>query len=468
MVFYYKKSVQLSGLALIVLLIFSCRNSIPEESQKPNIIFILADDLGYGDLGCYGQKMIKTPYLDQMASQGLRFTNHYAGSTVCAPSRSALMTGMDTGHTFIRGNAAVPLRPEDKTVAEMLKTAGYKTGLVGKWGLGDQETTGIPNRQGFDFFFGYLNQIRAHNSYPDYLWRNEDKELLPNEIILATDGYAKGIGSVSSNKLVHSHDLFTKEAQQFINKNADNSFFLYLAYTIPHANNEYYLLDDHGMEVPDLGEYEKQDWPEVEKAKAAMISRLDADIGKILNQLHDKGLSKNTLVIFSSDNGPHAEGTVDPEFFDSNNPFRGIKRDLYDGGIRVPLIAWWPGRIKAGTSNHLSSFWDFLPTCAEIAGLEVSQKINGISYLPTLLGDTKNQKKHDYLYWEFPEQGKKQSILQENWKLIYLKKENKYELYDLSQDSGEEADVIDQYPEIFEKLRSKMEKARTPNEFFEF
>ena len=240
---------------------------------------------------------------------------------------------------------------QDETVAEILKTAGYKTGLVGKWGLGDQETSGIPNRQGFDFFFGYLNQIRAHNSYPAYLWRDEEKELLPNEIILATDGYAKGVGSVSSDKLVHSHDLFTHEAQQFIDKNSSNPFFLYLAYTIPHANNEYYLLDQHGMEVPDLGEYKNRDWPEVEKAKAAMISRLDADVGKILNQLKEKGLSKNTLVIFSSDNGPHAEGTVDPEFFDSNNPFRGIKRDLYDGGIRVPLIAWWPGRIKSGISR---------------------------------------------------------------------------------------------------------------------
>jgi uncharacterized sulfatase len=464
-------------LSITALLAFSCgqqtkeiqEQSIDQIFSKPNIIFILADDLGYGDLGCYGQERIKTPRIDQMATEGMLFTHHYAGSTVCAPSRSALMTGMDTGHTRIRGNATVPLRQEDETVAEVLKKAGYQTGLVGKWGLGEAGSTGVPNKQGFDFFYGYLNQIRAHNSYPDYLWRNDQQELLPNEIIVADEGYAKGIGSVSTNKEVHSHDLFTKEALKFIEEKAGNPFFLYLAYTIPHANNEYWLLDEHGMEVPDLGEYADKDWPEVEKAKASMISRLDGDVGRILDLLKQKGIDDNTLVIFSSDNGPHAEGTVDPDFFDSNKPFRGIKRDLYDGGVRIPMIAWWPGKIEAGkTSNHRSAFWDFLPTCAELAGVKASDEVNGISYLPMLLGNASAQKKHDILYWEFPEQGKKQAVLVGKWKLVYLLKDNRYELYHLSEDVDESENLIEQNPEIFQELKEKMEKARTASEDFPF
>ena len=304
---------------LPISLLFSC-DKIPDKPAKPNIIYILADDLGYGDLGCFGQKTIKTPELDKMADQGIRFTNHYAGSTVCAPSRCSLMTGLHTGHARIRGNATQPLLPEDITVAELLKNAGYKTGLIGKWGLGEAGSSGVPNKQGFDYFFGYLNQIRAHNSYPDYLWRNEEKVFLDNEIEIIQHSYAKGVGSVAREKITHSHDLFTEEALRFIESEKDSSFFLYLAYTIPHANNEGIRMGQIGMEVPHLGIYKDEDWPEAQKAHAAMITYLDADIGRILSRLVELNIDQNTLVIFTSDNGPHAEGGADPDFFDSNGP----------------------------------------------------------------------------------------------------------------------------------------------------
>jgi arylsulfatase A-like enzyme len=459
---------------LVVLSFLNCKTDTEatvtnsaSHSTKPNIIYILADDLGYGDLGCYGQTRIYTPYIDKMAQEGMRFTNHYAGSTVCAPSRTSLMTGLDTGHSFIRGNGRVSLRQEDITVAEILKTAGYKTGIIGKWGLGEPNSSGIPNEQGFDYFFGYLNHVRAHNSFPDYLWRNNEKYALPNEVIMAETGYASGLGSVSSNKEVYSNDLFTEEAFRFINESINAPFFLYLAYTIPHANNEYHLLDEHGMEVPSLGKYENENWPKVEKAKAAAISRMDSYVGKILELLKSKGIDKNTLVIFSSDNGPHAEGKVDPEFFDSNQPFRGIKRDLYDGGVRVPMIAWWPGKVMAGkTSDHLSAFWDFLPSCSELAGIQGPETTNGISFVPTLLGRESEQEKHEYLYWEFTEQGGKQALLKDNWKLVYFIKNEQYELYDLRKDKEEKINLINDNPLIFEELKGKMTHARTPSQEF--
>lgn len=452
---------------------FSCvqpKEDNKKEAAKPNIIFILADDLGYGDIGCYGQEKIKTPRIDQMCAEGIKFTSHYAGSTVCAPSRSSLMTGMDTGHSFVRGNDAYPLRPQDVTVGEVLKQAGYNTAVIGKWGLGDEGTTGVPNKQGFDFFYGYLNQFRAHNSYPPFLWRNETKEMLPNEVVMDTVSYAKGYGSVSTNKEVHSHDLFTEEALNYINEKSDTAFFLYLAYTIPHANNEFELLNEpHGMEVPDLGQYADKDWPEVEKAKAAMISRMDADVGKILDLLREKGIAENSLVIFSSDNGPHAEGNVNPEFFNSNQPFRGIKRDLYDGGIRIPMIAWWPGTIEAGSkTDHLSAFWDFLPTAADIAKVSVPDSINGISYLPTLLGKPEKQEQHAYLYYQFPEMGKRQAVIKGNYKLVYYVEDEVFELYDLNKDTAEQNNIIAQHPELVEELKDRLENTRTPNEFFPF
>lgn len=441
--------------------------------QKPNIIYILADDLGYADIGCYGQKDIKTPHIDQMAKEGMRFTNHYAGSAVCGPSRASLLTGMDTGHSYIRGNDPIPktfpLRPEDVTVAELLKTAGYATAVIGKWGLGDPGTTGMPTKQGFDYFYGFLNHIRAHNSFPPYLYRNDQIVQLPNKVIMAEKGYAKGLGSVSTNKEVYANDLFTDDALGYIGEKAKEKkpFFLYLAYTIPHANDEYWLAEEHGMEVPDVTKYKGQKWPEVEKAKAAAITRMDDYVGRILTFIKAQGIEDNTLVIFASDNGPHAEGLVDPEFFDSNKPFTGIKRDLYEGGIRIPFIARWPKTIKANsTTDHISAFWDFLPTAADIAGVKAPEVGNGISYLPTLLSKDDEQKPHDYLYWEFQEKGGQQALRCENWKLIYLVSANQYHLYDLSRDIAEQNDVKDINSSVFLKLKQILLNARTPsNEF---
>ena len=305
------------GTTFLTVPVFNCQQM--NRIQKPNIIYILADDLGYGDLGCYGQQNIKTPSLDKMAAEGMRFTDHYSGSTVCAPSRCSLMTGLHTGHARIRGNARVPLEPEDQTIAQLLEKAGYITGLVGKWGLGDEGSTGIPNLKGFDYFFGYLNQTRAHNYYPEWLWRNKSKIPLDNKVVFSESGYAKGIGSASTNKSTYSHDLFTQEALNFVEQNSNRPFFLYLAYTIPHANNQYHLVNsEHGMEVPEYGIYKDLDWPKAQKGHAAMITRMDRDIGVLLNTLLKLGLDENTITLFSSDNGPHKEGGYNPEFNDSN------------------------------------------------------------------------------------------------------------------------------------------------------
>jgi arylsulfatase A-like enzyme len=429
-------------------------------ANKPNIIFILADDLGYGDLGCYGQKQIKTPNLDRMAEEGMRFTQHYAGSTVCAPSRCVLMTGLHTGHCLVRGNARVPLRPSDVTVAELLKQAGYTTGIIGKWGLGEPDSTGIPNRQGFDYWFGYLNQRHAHNYYPTYLWRNEEKVQLKNEVRDVNPP-----GGVATKRVEYSHDLFAQEGLAFIERSKDNPFFLYLAFTIPHANNE---AGKEGMEVPDYGIYADKDWPEPQKGHAAMITRMDGDIGKLFAKLKELGIDNNTFVFFSSDNGPHREGGNNPDFNDSNGPLRGIKRDLYEGGIRMPTLARWPGKIKAGSvTDHICGFWDFLPTCAELAGFKAPKDIDGISMLPTLLSKPGSQKRHEFLYWEFHEQGKKQAVRMGDWKGIRLnaakKPDGPIELYNLKSDIGENQNVADQHPDIFAKMAQYMKQARVPS-----
>ncbi len=437
------------------------------RKSKPNIIYILADDLGYGDLGCYGQKEIQTPNIDKLANDGILFTDHYAGSTVCAPSRCCLMTGTHTGHARIRGNALIPLEPSDLIIAELLKKAGYSTALVGKWGLGETETTGEPNKKGFDYFFGYLNQTRAHNYYTDWIWRNHEKIKLDNNIVMSENGYSKGIGSASINKSTYSHDLFTREAQTFIDKNRNNPFFLYLAYTIPHANNQWNLVEaEHGMEVPDYGIYKDKNWPLAQKGHAAMISRMDSDIGKIVEHLQNLGLTENTVIMFSSDNGPHKEGLNDPDFNDSNGPLRGIKRDVYEGGIRVPFIAKWPGKIKPGTkSNHISAFWDLLPTCVELAGIEIPENIDGISFLPTLLGKSEIQKQHEYLYWEFHWNKPTRFALRMNyWKAVQDGPNAQIELFDLDSDLGETTNVANAHPDILEKVKARLEKAHTDSE----
>ncbi len=436
------------------------------KTKRPNIIFILADDLGYGDVGCFGQKTIQTLNIDRLADEGMRFTDHYAGSTVCAPSRCCLMTGLHSGHALIRGNARVPLRPSDVTVAGLLKQAGYATGIIGKWGLGEAESTGIPNKQGFDYWFGYLNQRHAHNYYPKYLWRNEQKVELENEVTHIIEGTDRSPGGVATKRVEYSHDLFAEEALRFVEKNRDNPFFLYLAFTIPHANNE---AGDKGMEVPSYGPYTDRDWPGPQKGHAAMITRMDGDIGRLMAKIKALGLDENTFVFFSSDNGPHKEGGGDPAFFKSAGPLRGYKRALYEGGIRVPAIAHWPGKIKPGSvTDHISAFWDFLPTCCDLADIKTPEGIDGISMLPTLLGQGSRQKKHEFLYWEFHEQGKRQAVRMGDFKGIRQNVQKNpngpVELYYLKNDIGEQNNVAKQHPQIVAKIEDIMRSARTPSE----
>jgi arylsulfatase A-like enzyme len=424
--------------------------------DKPNIIFILADDLGYGDLGCFGQKVIQTPHIDQMAAEGMRFTNCYAGSTVCAPSRCCLMTGLHTGHAFIRGNARIPLPPEEVTVAELLKKADYNTGLVGKWGLGEPNSTGHPNRQGFDYFYGYLNQGHAHNYYPEHLFRNDDKVPLRN--VVDRSRKPDHPGGVATKRVDYSHDLMTEEALGFVEKNADNPFFLYLAYTIPHANNE---AGKDGMEVPDFGPYADRDWPDPQKGHAAMITRMDADVGRLFALLKSLKIDDNTIVFFTSDNGPHKEGGADPEFFHSSGPLQGYKRSLHDGGIRVPGIVRWPGRVKAGSVSDLPwAFWDFLPTAAELAGVVSPRPNDGLSILPTLLGRGQ-QPRHEFMYWEFHEgRSSKQAVRMGNWKAVRVWKQP-LALFDLSNDIAEANDLVAEKPDVARKIEAYLTTART-------
>ncbi|MEE8452758.1 MAG: arylsulfatase [Thermoguttaceae bacterium] len=432
------------------------------RKNRPNIIYIMADDLGYGDLGCYGQKIIKTPNIDKIAEGGMRFTDHYAGSTVCAPSRCCLMTGFHTGHALVRGNARVPMRPSDVTVAELLKEAGYSTGIIGKWGLGEPDTTGIPNRQVFDYCFGYLNQRHAHNYYPEYLWRNEEKVELKNEVNHVIGGQDRTPGGVATKRVEYSHDLFAEDALEFVEKNKDNPFFLYLALTIPHANNE---AGNKGMEVPSLEPYADKDWPEPQKGHAAMITRMDGDVGRLMAKLKKLGLDKNTLVMFTSDNGPHKEGGADPEFFDSSGPLQGYKRSLHDGGIRVPGIARWPGKITPGSISDLPWYFaDFLPTACELAGEKPPKGIDGISIVPELLGKGE-QPQHEFMYWEFHEGGSsKQAVRMGQWKAVRPTPSAPIQLYDLPTDIAEANDIADANPEIVSKIAAYLKTARTESE----
>jgi arylsulfatase A-like enzyme len=389
-----------------------------------------------------------------MASGGIRFTQCYAGTTVCAPSRSCLMTGQDTGHTRVRGNDPYPLQPQDLTVAKVLQKAGYRTALIGKWGLGEPATTGAPTRQGFDEFLGYTNQRHAHNSYPSFLWTNQTRLPLPNQV---TREDKDGAG-VATNRVVFSQDVFTREALAFIERNRQQPFFLYLAYTIPHANNE---SKTQGMETPTDAPYSNEPWPQQEKNKAALITRLDHDVGQLLDQLDQLGLSRQTVVFFSSDNGPHKEGGVDPAFIHSSGPLRGIKRDLYEGGIRVPMIVRWPGTIRPGrVSDQVWAFWDFLPTAAALARTEAPSNINGISMLPTLLGQPQ-LRQHRFLYWEFHEGGSKQAVRYGNWKAIRLAPGSPLELYDLTHDISETNNVAAEHPRIVRRIDEFLRTART-------
>jgi arylsulfatase A-like enzyme len=423
------------------------------SADKPNILFILADDLGYGDLGCYGQKRILTPNLDRLASEGIRFTQAYSGSTVCAPSRGSLMTGLHTGHATIRGNKKpeAGIRPDETTVASLLKQAGYRTAIFGKWGMGGPGTGSVPNTRGFDAFYGYLDQQHAHNYYPEHLWDNQNEVFLTNNWFDRRKDYAP--------------DLFTRHALDFIKAPSEKPFFLYLTTTIPHADNELTRVKGHGMEVPSDQPYSDRDWPQPEKNFAAMITRMDADVGRILEQLKESGLDRDTIVVFTSDNGPHKEGGHDPDFFRSSGPLRGIKRDLYEGGIRVPFIVRWPGKVVAGrTSDHVIAFWDFLPTAAEIAGVKAPSGLDGISYLPELLG--KPQAEHQYLYWEFHERGFTQAIRMGDWKGVRLDVGAPIGLYNLTTDLAEKENVAAAHPDVVAKIDALLKSSRTDSKEF--
>jgi arylsulfatase A-like enzyme len=411
--------------------------------RRPNIVFILADDLGIGDVGCYGGKVIETPHIDRLAAEGTRFTRAYSGGTVCAPSRSCLMTGQHTGHTRIRNNHSVltgervPLLAEDVTVAQVLKQAGYATGIFGKWGLGEPDTAGTPNRKGFDDWFGFLNQDHAVEYYTDYLWRNERKETLK--------------GNLNGGRKEYAQDLFTREALRFIGQHAARPFFLYLPYTTPHENHE----------VPSVQPYAGKPWTEQQKIYAAMVTRMDRDIGRVMARLREKGLDEQTLVIFASDNGAGNKKMAD--FFHGALDFRESKGSVYEGGIRVPAIARWPGKVPAGkVSDFAWAFWDFLPTAAELAGAKAPAGIDGISIVPALTG--KAQPQHEYLYWEsYQKQGFRQAIQMGGWKGVRTGFEGGLELYDLARDSREEHDVAKQHPDVVAKLEARLRTARTEN-----
>ena len=460
-----------------IVLLFSVAGCSQKQSatkkKKPNVVFILADDLGYGDVSCYGHSKFQTPHIDKLATEGMMFTNNYAGSTVCAPSRSALMTGLHTGHTPIRGNVGV--KPEGQypmpdtllTIPKLFKEAGYVTGAFGKWGLGYPGSTGDPEHQGFDEFFGYNCQTLAHNYYPYYLRHNNEKvELKENEDTL------RGI---------YSADLINQKAMEFIRENKDTSFFIFIPSALPHAElvaPERQMEKFRGKYLPEAtytgvdsgprfrkGPYGSQ--KEAHAAFAGMVDLLDSQVGSILSLLNELNLEDNTIVIFTSDNGPHVEGGADPDYFDSNGPLKGYKRDLYEGGIRVPLIIRWPGKVTVGsTSGHVSAFWDWLPTFAELLKSNDNIQTDGISILPTILSNG-DQKKHDFLYWEFYENSGRVAVLKDNWKLVkYHTATDSPEvmLFNLSDDIGEEHNVADQHPDIVRELDSLANISHLPQD----
>lgn len=430
------------------------------KGARPNIIFILADDLGYGDLSCYGQQRYTTPNLDRLASNGVRFTNHYTGSSVSAPSRCALLTGMHTGHAAVRGNEEVdpegqqPMPATTVTIAKLLQQAGYKTGITGKWGLGYPGSVSTPNKMGFDYFFGYNCQREAHFAFPEHLWENDRRVEYPENQNAAHKTW--------SQEEIMSH------AKTFIRSNSRNPFFLYLSVTVPHAEMvlpERHIKDFVGKypEKPFPGNhYGRQDYPHA--AYAAMVTWLDGQVGELQSLLKSLNIDSNTVIMFASDNGPHAEGGNDPYFFNSNGGYRGIKRDLYEGGIRTPLIVSWPKTVKPGqVSHHVGAFWDIMPTICDIASVKAPQNIDGVSFYPTLMG--KKVQEHEYLYWEFHEMGKRQAIRMGKWKAVRLNVANpektKTELYDLSVDPYEKSDVSATNPEIMKKMELLFTTART-------
>lgn len=457
----------------------------PKAQQKlPNVIFVLADDLGYGDIAPYGQQIIKTPELSKLSQEGMKFTQFYTGTAVCAPSRASFMTGQTTGQTHIRGNEEVkapidgqaPILAGAPSVAQLFKKAGYRTACFGKWGLGTPDSEGNPLKQGFDTFFGYNSQFRAHRRYPAFLWRDNQK------VMLAENGYYE-------HQKVYGEDAIQEQILGYINRQeANKPFFMWLTYTLPHAelvvpNDSIYQSYQHLPKKPYKGvDYSKitpepfgwagyMSQPDTYATYASMVSRLDLYVGQIRKLLKEKGLDENTMIIFASDNGAHREGGADPVFFNSSAGLRGIKRDLYEGGIRTPFIVYWKGKIQAGsTSDHIGAFWDMMPTFAELTGQGYTPDAHQVSFLPTLLG--KKQRAHKYLYWEFHEQGGKQAVRYKNWKGVRLNvnkdKEAPIELYDLSTDPTEQHNIATKYPKIVKKLSRFMEESHTRSELFPF
>lgn len=446
--------------------------AVADTPKKPNVVFIIADDLGYGDIGCYGQEKFPTPQIDRLASQGLRFTQCYSGTTVSAPSRACLVSGLHSGHAPIRGNkevepegqAALPANME--SIFRVFKRAGYVTGAFGKWGLGSPGSVGDPNNQGVDDFFGYNCQLLAHNYYADHLWENEKRVELKGN-------YNGGFG-------VYTQDTIHKKGLEFIEKNKDRPFFLFLPYVIPHAElvvpedsiirkfrgkypEKPYKGCDPGCKAFRKGGYCSQ--PEPHATFAAMIYRLDVYVGQVVDKLKELGLYDNTIIVFTSDNGPHQEGGADPDFFNSNGGLRGYKRDVYEGGIRVPFLVVWPGVVRQGETGFVCSFWDMMPTFAEMTGEQV-KVTDGISIMPLLRGKGK-QKEHDYLYFEFQELGGRQAVRQGDWKLVRLNASqgdaSVYELYNLAEDPAEKRDLLADCPEKVKELKQLMQEAHVYN-----
>ncbi|RPI26487.1 MAG: sulfatase [Acidobacteria bacterium] len=452
------------GLASAGILLGGCTRLSSGDSPKPNIILILADDLGYGDLGCYGQRQIQTPQIDRMAAEGMRFTEQYAGSTVSAPSRACLLTGLHTGHTFVRGNGRVGLRPDpqDLTVARLLKDAGYHTAMIGKSGVScDVDDPRHPNRKGFDHFFGFLGHEAAHRYFPTELWRDGE--------ILRFPGNHKNEGDK------YSQDLFLEDALRYLEAHVSGPFFLHLSVQLPHADlyapprwkNRY---EGSFSEDPFEGAHYRAE-PHPKATFAGMVSRLDWEVGEILAKLRGLGIDKNTLVFFTSDNGPMSEGGHHRDDFHSSGSLRGGKRDLYEGGIRVPLIARWPGSVRAGSESDLvGAFWDFLPTACDLAMVPAPGHVDGISYLPTLLGKKNEQWQHEYLYWEFHEQGGKRAVRIGDWKAVQLgvsvDPNGPIEVYSLKDDQGETKDLAGTKDDVVATARRIFAEARTSSELF--
>lgn len=506
--FNYKSLIGIGAAALLVLP--SCQAKQKKlEQKKPNIIYILADDLGYGELGSYGQKLIETPHIDQLAKEGIRFTQHYAGAPVCAPSRCVLLTGKHSGHAYIRGNdewrergkvwdykemikdsileGQRPIPVGTKTIGRLLQSGGYKTAAVGKWGLGAPNTHGIPNKQGFDFFCGYNCQRQAHTYYPVHLYKNEKRIYLGNDTLAPNTKLDKGAdpkdpASYAKYDLAtYSPDIMFDETIKFIEENQKDPFFLYYATPIPHAPLQApkrwvdYYIKKFGDEKEYVGNRGYFPCHAPRATYAAMISYLDEQVGEMIEKLKDLGIYENTLIIFTSDNGPTFNGGTDSPWFKSGGPFKSErgwgKCFVQEGGLRVPMIASWPGHIKAGnSSDHISAFWDVLPTLCEIANVSATEDTDGISFLPSLLGKGE-QKKHEYLYWEFPELKGEQAVRLGDWKAIRrnIKKGNmSIELYNLKEDIQEQNNVANQHPEIVKQMEQIMKQSHTPAELKAF